>query len=298
MEAINTSQLADSILSKLNQDVEDHFDADVVLIKSGMPSPLDDEFRTVVEKLKTRDSPKSKLCVVLETNGGYIETVKRLVDVMRRHYEIVSFIVPNYAYSAGTILVLSGDSIYMDYYSVLGPIDPQYVDEKGESLLPGVGYLAKFEELTKKINESGSASDCRAELSYLIKKFDPAKLFHIEQAIEQGQALIEGWLPVYKFKNWGNTMTPGQKVTLSMKKDRAKSIAATLGDATKWHSHGRGISMVELMADDIKLRIDDFGSEPELSSIIRNYHGLAVDFGAKQGLHNFIHTQDGLRRVL
>ena len=136
-------------------------------------------------------------------------------------------------------------------------------------------------------------------MAYLIKRFDPAKLFHIEQAIEHGQALIEEWLPKYKFKNWSTTATTGKPVTLAMKQTRAKQIAKTLGDATKWHSHGRGISMTELMHDDIKLLIDDFGSDNDLSTKIRNYHGLAVDFARQQQARGFIHTQDGgLRRVL
>ena len=77
---------------------------------------------------------------MLETNGGYMETAERLVSVMRSHYERVSFVIPNYAYSAGTILALSGDSIYLDYFSVLGPIDPQFTDTEGKQLLSGVGY--------------------------------------------------------------------------------------------------------------------------------------------------------------
>ena len=80
-----------------------------------------------------------------------------------------------FAYSAGTILALSGDKIYMDYYSVLGPIDPQFLDSNGKQLLPGVGYLRKYNELVKQINESESAP--KAELAFLIKKFDPAMLF-------------------------------------------------------------------------------------------------------------------------
>jgi ClpP class serine protease len=55
--------------------------------------------------------------------------VERIVSVFRKHYDIVEYVVPNYAYSASTILVLSGDEIYLDYYSVLGPIDPQMEDE-------------------------------------------------------------------------------------------------------------------------------------------------------------------------
>lgn len=219
---------------------------------------------------------------------------------MRRHYKHVSFIIPNFAYSAGTVLALSGDKIYMDYYSILGPIDPQVGDENGDSLLPGAGYLAKFEELLSAINAAKAVDPNakQAELAYLIKRFDPAKLFHIEQAIEHGQALIEEWLPKYKLKAWVKTEGSGKKVTPTMRKERAKAIAETLGDAKKWHSHGRGISMSELMSDEIKLQIDDFGANSELSTHIRNYHGLAVDFGEKQGMRGFIHTKNGMRGIL
>lgn len=82
-----------------------------------------------------------------------------------------------------------------------------------------------------------------------------------------------------------------------MRKKRAKQIATTLGDAEKWHSHGRGITMKELTEDEINLLIKDFGSNSNLTNIIRNYHGLCIDYTAKNGLRNFIHTPRRLRRV-
>lgn len=297
METINVDQLSGSVLTQLNNEVAQKMGGDCVFINCGMHPPLDDEFRVVVEELK-RDNEETHLIVVLETNGGFMETVERLVAVMRTHYNRVSFVVPNYAYSAGTVLALSGDRIYMDYYSVLGPIDPQYKDSDGK-FLPGYGYLAKFQEITKAINESADPAKCRAELAYLVKKFDPSLLFHIEQGIEHGISLITEWLPKYKFKNWTKTNTKGKKVTATMKKARAKKIAETLGDASKWHSHGRGIPMTDLSGTDIKLLIDDFGEDAELSHKIQNYHGLAVDyFSIKMGVAGYIHSKLGLRRVL
>lgn len=304
MEAINASQLATAVLSNMNGDLAKKFDADLIFIKSGMRAPLDSLFRIEVETIRAASPDKAKakgdkLCIMLETPGGYIETVKRLVDVMRRHYKHVSFVIPDYAYSAGTVLALSGDEILMDYYSILGPIDPQVPDEGGGTLLPGAGYLAKFRELVDEINDA-RAKDPKAkgaELNYLIKRFEPAKLFHIEQAIEHGQALIEEWLPKYKFKSWTVTRS-GKKVTPAMRRQRAKDVAMVLGDASKWHSHGRGISIQELEAEDIKLQIQDFGKDNDLSMHIRNYHGLAVDFAAKQGIQSFIHSsRNGMRRV-
>ena len=225
-----------------------------------------------------------------------METVERLVAVMRTHYKKVSFVIPNFAYSAGTVLALSGDDIYMDYYSVLGPIDPQYPSSEGR-LLPGQGVLQKFNTLSEQINKAKNPKQCRAELAYLIKNFDPAQLFQIEQAIEHGRTLISEWLPQYKFKNWKKTKTKGKKVTNQMRVKRARKIAEKLGDAERWHSHGRGIPM-KVLNDDIKLKIEDFGRNPDLSHAIRNYHGLALDYyGKKMGMHGYVHTKLGVRRV-
>ena len=182
-----------------------------------------------------------------------METVERLVAVMRTHYERVSFVIPNFAYSAGTVLALSGDKIYMDYYSVLGPIDPQYRGLDG-TFLPGQRMLTQYKELVKTINAAASPDNVRTEVSFLIRNFDPAQLFQLEQAVQHGVTLITEWLPQYKFKDWMHTGTMGNKVTQQMKKNRAKKIATTLGQASKWHSHGRGIPMKRLQSGEINLK--------------------------------------------
>ena len=56
-------------------------------------------------------------------------SVERTVGIIRQHYFQVDFIIPDKAMSAGTVCALSGDNIYMDYYSQLGPIDPQFFIE-------------------------------------------------------------------------------------------------------------------------------------------------------------------------
>lgn len=44
---------------------------------------------------------------------------------------------------------MSGDEIFMDYYSVLGPIDPQVQNNNGE-WVPELGYLEKYKQLVTK----------------------------------------------------------------------------------------------------------------------------------------------------
>ena len=295
LEAINIDQLAHNVLAQVNLDLGKKMCGDVVLINAGMSPPLDHEFRVAIEEVRD-NSKQTHLIVLLETTGGYMETVERLVAVMRAHYEKVSFVIPNFAYSAGTVLALSGDKIYMDYYSVLGPIDPQYRSADG-SFLPGHGVLAKFNELIQAINSAATSEKVRAELTFLVKNFDPAQLFQIEQSIQHGITLITEWLPQYKFKDWIKTNTTQEVVTTEMKKERAKAIAEILGNASKWHSHGRGISMERLMGDELKLMVDDFGADKDLSETIRHYHGLAVDYFGKSGMLGYVHTHKNTRRV-
>jgi hypothetical protein len=286
------------ILAQHNQEIGKHFDSDVIFIKAPMQQGVDDAVRHEIEELKSLKKSKEKLTVILETTGGYVETVERIANTFRNHYTTVEFIVPNYAYSAGTILVLSGDEIYMDYYSVLGPIDPQVPMEDSEFYAPGMGYLAKFEELSAKINDPNNSPDTtRAELAYLIKRFDPTRLFIIEQSIEHAKQLLREWLPKYKFKTWVKRATSGTDVTDADRQTRAEEIATVLGDAKRWHSHGRGVGLKELESDDIKLKVINYGKDISLNRNISNYYGLIVDYMAKNRYGAALHSKRGIRRL-
>ena len=103
---------------------EGAFKTDALTLRGALVSGVDDILRTVIENKRSDSAWPNHLTLLLTTHGGYIEVVKRIVETIRHHYDHVNFVVPNYAFSAGTVLVMSGDCIYMDYYSRLGPIDP------------------------------------------------------------------------------------------------------------------------------------------------------------------------------
>ena len=57
--------------------------------------------------------------------------------------------------------------------------------------------------------------------------------------------------------------------------------------------------MRDLESSEIKLQIDDFGKDKELSDTIRNYHGLCVDYlSNKLAIRGYMHTKDSMRRVM
>jgi hypothetical protein len=260
--------------------------ADVLAYCGPIFQHLDDEIRDAVEHLaggKRRRRPR--LCVMLETLGGYIEVAERIANTFRRHYKYVEFLVPSEAMSAGTVLVLSGDEIYMDYYSTLGPIDPQV--RKGDRWVPATGYIEQYERLVEK---SRNGSMTQAELAFLVENFDPAELFLFEQARELSIRLLQDWLVRYKFRNWRVTETRKKKVTLAMKKARAKEVAEKLNNVDFWHSHARGLSL-EVLRRKVGLRIKDFGVERDFDERVKSYHRLLTDYMRKTDKRIVIHTR-------
>lgn len=268
-------------------EVETQTGGDALAFNGQIVSGIDDFIRNAVENRKEK-SDKEKLSVLLETPGGYITVAQRIADTFRHHYKIVDFIIPNYAMSAGTVLVMSGDSIHMDYYSVLGPIDPQVPSRDGR-WVPALGYLHKYKELIDKSKSKRGLSD--AEIAYLLSRFDPADLYSFEQAKDLSTKLLKEWLVKYKFKDWTKTETRQKAVTTAMKDKRAKEIADKLNDTNHWSSHARPISM-EVVRKELNLKIEDFGepSKSALNLAIKCYHQLLRDYMAKTRKMWAVHT--------
>lgn len=287
MDAIKSDDIIQQLLVEKCKKLEDQLNGEVILIRAPMMFGIDDLVRREIEAISSIKGKRDQLVVVLETNGGSIEVVERINDVFRQHFKTVIFVIPNVAYSAGTVLTLSGDEIYMDYYSVLGPIDPQILNRDAR-WVPGLGYLEKYNEL---IQKSANSAITNAELEFLIRKFDPAELYALEQAKAHSSELIIRWLCQYKFKDWTVCETSGEEVTENYKKERAKAIAEILGNANHWNSHGRGIPLRELESENIKLKINNFGENSELNVAIRQYYDLFIDYCGKIGAEIAVHTK-------
>lgn len=282
---MNANEFIEQALDERAEAVEEQTDSDTIAFIGLILGGVDDIIRNVVEAKRQSPPDRNKLTVILTTRGGYIEVVQRIVETMRQHYEYVDFVIPNHALSAGTVLVMSGDAIYMDYYSRLGPIDPQVEVPSGGSV-PALGYLIQYERLLTKAKKGLITT---AETQLLIDGFDQAELYVYEQARELSVSLLKEWLVKYKFKNWKTTETRKKTVTKEMREDRAEIIARELNRTDRWHTHGRGISM-EILQQDLQLKIDDFGANPPLNGCIKQYYNLLSDYVIKRGNTGVLHT--------
>lgn len=266
------------------RELEDLLKSDVVCYYGDIHPMYFRPFRNFIEGVKEQSNrDDDTLSIVLRTAGGSAETAERYVTVVRHHYSTVNFVVPDMAMSAGTIFSMSGNHIYMDYSSSLGPVDPQVMAPDGSGYVAALGYLDKVEEISSKGQLSPS------DVVFL-SKLDLAKLALYEQAKGLSIDLLKRWPVQYKFKDWTvhRTNNPGTPVTEEEKEKRAEEIAASLSDNKRWHSHGRSLDVNKL--GKLRLEVLDYSDKKEMRSAIRGYNDLLTAYTDRMQYHFYLHS--------
>ncbi|MDV0447132.1 hypothetical protein MsAg5_10060 [Methanosarcinaceae archaeon Ag5] len=268
------------ILTTRLEAIEEYFNADCMFYYGPIGEECVFHLLEIVTEI-AQEKKNKELVVILTTGGGSIQCVERIVNILRYHYEKVTFIIPDYAYSAGTVLCMSGNEIYMNYYSVLGPIDPQTLTKNGD-WVSAIGYLDKIDELLKK-----SRDGTLTTVEYaILKDFDLGTLKEYEQAKNLSIDLLVKYLIDYKFKDWNVRETTGRAVTKEYKKQRAEKIAKKLG-SNEWYSHGRPINIQTL--EELGLKINDYSENEPLSKLLFEYYCPMMEFINENKI--YIHTR-------
>ncbi|MCY4197759.1 MAG: hypothetical protein OXD33_12730 [Rhodobacteraceae bacterium] len=275
-----------SLINERAKALEDKLQCDVIFYHGQIHPALFRTFRDFIEEVKARSGhDKNCISVVLRTAGGSAETTEQMVRVLRKHYQTVNFIVPDVAMSAGTIFCMSGDRIFMDYASSLGPIDPQVQLPDTGDLVPALGYIDKVAEIVAK--KKLSPADV-----VMLKSIDLAKLALFEQGRDLSIDLLKDWLVNYKFKDWKvhRTTNPGTPVTGDERAARAAEIAIALSDHKRWRSHGRNLDLEKLKS--LRIEIDDDSDNTELSGAIRGYNDPMTGYIDRNRVVFYLHNRN------
>ncbi|AFC99105.1 Periplasmic serine proteases (ClpP class) [Methanocella conradii HZ254] len=198
----------------------------------------------------------------VETKGGNAEAVEEIVRFLRSRFETVNFVIAGEAKSAGTILVLSGDEIWMSETGSLGTIDAQMFI--GRSPISAHDYIEWVNQKREEAQINGKLNPFDATM---VAQITPGELVGVHNAYNYAKDLVKEWLPKYKFKNWTVTKTRGIPVTDDMRKTKADDIANELCNHTRWRSHGRPIKIEDL--EKIGLEINRLENNPELAIIVQ-----------------------------
>ena len=80
-------------------------------------------YRTFRNQGTTKETPLPACDVIIHTFGGDPIAAYKLGQIIRDFTDDVTFLVPEYAYSAGTLLCLAGNRIRLGHYAGLSPLD-------------------------------------------------------------------------------------------------------------------------------------------------------------------------------
>lgn len=219
----------------------------------------DDYF--IIRDMLLKHKDKKHIDLYLETPGGSGEAAEEIVRFLHKNFETVNFVISGQAKSAGTIMALSGDEIYMTESGSLGPIDAQI--RIGRSAFSSRDYMEWVKDRREEADKVGKLNPFDATV---IAQITPGELNGVIHADNFAQELVVEWLVKYKFKNWNETATRRLPVTPEMKTERAKQVASALTNRTVWRTHGRSIKIEDLIKLGLIInRIDD---DPEVADIV------------------------------
>ena len=171
--------------------------------------------------------PDESMELLLHTPGGNIDAAEKLIRMVRSKVGEAEFyiIVPEFAKSAGTLMVLGADRVVMSDMSELGPIDPQlpFPDSYGKVRWQTVqNYLDAYDEYTKTLTEQPG----NVAAQVMLGKLDPAIVKLCQAVKERARQCAGDLLKRGMFREGGNwTLTVSELI-----------------DTKRWLSHSQMIS--------------------------------------------------------
>ncbi|HET8773302.1 MAG TPA: hypothetical protein VFP80_05905 [Thermoanaerobaculia bacterium] len=130
--------------------------------------------------------------VLIHSPGGSPEATERIVAILRNRFpQDVQFLIPHSAYSAATMLALSGNEIIMHPSATLGPIDPQVNGIPARSIRRG------FDKIRELLRVEGP--EALPAYLPLIEKHSIEILEICEDSLKLSKELVTEWLNRYMF---------------------------------------------------------------------------------------------------
>lgn len=227
------------------EEIEKHRDRPLLIyatkflegVPQGAPNSIDlsdvDGFTDLINSVKGSKS----IDVLLHSPGGRPDATERLVCLLRDKFEEINFLIPHSAYSAATMLALSGNSIVLHSSAILGPIDPQINGVPARSIKRG------FEKAKERIAKEGP--EALPAYIPLIEKYSLELLELCEDSEKLSKELVSTWLKKYMFKGEKNV------------DKKIKKAVSYFSDYDTHLMHSRPLPMDKLTAFGLKIELAD-----------------------------------------
>lgn len=223
--------------------------------------------------------------VIIHSGGGAPEATERIVQLLRSQFDNVSFLVPHSAYSAATMLALSGDEVVLHPSASLGPIDPQVNGIPARSIRRG------FEKVRDILKKEGP--EALPAYLPLLEKHSLERLELCEDSEQLAKDLATEWLADFMFGK-PDLVTPPEEIE---GEDDNEELRWRIHEAVKFFSsydkhktHGRALTFDKVDHLDLNIRC----AEGDLQSLIREAHILLSGFMSVTPFVKLYENSEGL----
>ena len=182
----------------------------------GMINPQDRD--ALIEVTRNIEVPGGPVDIFLQSNGGLAEAAETLVEMLRRRFTSVRFIVVGSAKSAATMRRRARIAIHNTTSSAAQAV------------------LDLFDRARRELMENPQAMPAWLPI---LQQFGPALLQECQNQLDLGRALVTSWLTRFMF---ADDPTDGPR--------RAAALAESFSQHNKWGSHSRRIGLEFLTSPD------------------------------------------------
>ena len=235
---------------ELIREIQNRTGRPLVCYVSGIRSGIDEDDIMPFIDILHNVPPGETLEFLLHTPGGSGDAAEKLIRTVRGKVRQgqVHIIVPDFAKSAGTLMVLGADRVVMSDMSELGPIDPQmrFVDSGSGQVRwqPVQNYLDAYYEYSKTLTEQPDNVPARM----MLDRLDPVTVKLWQATVNRARQSAETLLKIGMFRdNDGNW----------------SQAANELRDTRRWLSHSQMISWEDAKDPHIGLVVEYLHSESE-----------------------------------
>ena len=221
--------------------IQAHTDRCLICYVSGNKGMIDESDTMPFVDLLHNVLPGKDVDLLLHTVGGSSDTAEKLIRMVRNMVDppALRIIVPDFAKSAGTIMVLGSDRVIMSDMSELGPIDPQtLLFDRWQSVQ---NYLDAYDTHAETLKSEPDNIAARIMLG----KLDPATIKLCQAAKKRARQTAESLLKHGMFREGGNWT----------------ETVSELLDTTRWLSHSQMISWEDARDLGLVVEILDHQSE-------------------------------------